>query len=40
VALSAIFATNTLLAFTVFRSLWRKPLWMVLPGAAVFLTVE
>ena len=40
VALSAIFATNTLLAFTVFRALWRKPLWMVLPGAAVFLTVE
>jgi KUP system potassium uptake protein len=40
VALSAIFATNTLLAFTVFRSLWHKPLWMVVPGAAAFLTVE
>ena len=40
VALSAIFATNTLLAFTVFRALWHKPLWLVLPGAAVFLTVE
>ncbi len=40
VALSAIFATNTLLAFTVFRALWRKPLWLVLPGAALFLTVE
>ena len=40
VALSAIFATNTLLAFTVFRVLWRKPLWMVLPGAALFLTIE
>jgi KUP system potassium uptake protein len=40
VALSAIFATNTLLAFTVFRVLWRKPLWLVIPGAAVFLTVE
>jgi KUP system potassium uptake protein len=40
VALSAIFATNTLLAFTVFRVLWRKPLWLVVPGAAVFLTVE
>jgi KUP system potassium uptake protein len=40
VALSAIFATNTLLAFTVFRARWRKPLWLVLPGAAMFLTVE
>ena len=40
VALSAIFATNTLLAFTVFRVLWRKPLWMVLPGAALFLAIE
>ena len=40
VALSAIFATNTLLAFTVFRVLWRKPLWLVLPGAAMFLTIE
>ena len=40
VALSAIFATNTLLAFTVFRARWRKPLWLVLPGATVFLTVE
>jgi KUP system potassium uptake protein len=40
VALSAIFATNTLLAFTVFRVLWRKSLWLVIPGAAVFLTVE
>ncbi len=40
VALTAIFATNTLLAFTVFRALWRKPLWLVIPGAALFLTVE
>jgi KUP system potassium uptake protein len=40
VALSAIFATNTVLAFTVFRSIWRKPLWLILPGAAMFLTVE
>ncbi len=40
VALSAIFATNTLLAFTVFRVLWRKPLWQVIPGAALFLTIE
>jgi KUP system potassium uptake protein len=40
VALSAIFATNTLLAFTVFRVIWRKPLWLVIPGAALFLTIE
>jgi KUP system potassium uptake protein len=40
VALSAIFATNTLLAFTVFRVLWRKPLRLIIPGAAFFLTVE
>ena len=40
VALSAIFATNTLLEFTVFRARWRKPLRLVLPGAVVFLTVE
>jgi KUP system potassium uptake protein len=40
IALSAIFATNTLLAFVVFRVLWRKPLKLVLPGAAFFLLVE
>jgi KUP system potassium uptake protein len=40
IALSAIFATNTFLAFVVFRSAWRKPLWMVIPGAVFFLTVE
>ncbi|HET7429792.1 MAG TPA: potassium transporter Kup [Gaiellales bacterium] len=40
VALSAIFATNTLLAFSVFRVLWRKPLKVVIPGAAFFLTIE
>jgi KUP system potassium uptake protein len=40
IALSAIFATNTLLAFVVFRALWRKPLKLLLPGAAFFLLVE
>jgi KUP system potassium uptake protein len=40
IALSAIFATNTLLAFVVFRVLWRKPLKLVIPGAALFLTAE
>jgi KUP system potassium uptake protein len=40
IALSAIFATNTLLAFVVFRALWRKPLKLLLPAAAFFLFVE
>ena len=40
IALSAIFATNTLLAFVVFRILWRKPLRMVVPGAAFFIMIE
>ena len=31
IALSAIFATNTLLAFVVFRTLWRKPLKLLIP---------
>jgi KUP system potassium uptake protein len=40
IALSAIFATNTFLAFVVFRVLWRKPLRLVIPGAVAFMTVE
>jgi KUP system potassium uptake protein len=40
IALSAIFATNTLLAFVVFRVLWRKPLKLVIPAAAAFISVE
>ena len=40
IALSAIFATNTLLAFVVFRVLWRKPLRIVIPGAAFFILIE
>ena len=40
IALSAIFATNTFLAFVVFRVLWRKPLRLLVPGAAFFLLVE
>ena len=35
IALSAIFATNTLLAFVVFRTLWRKPLKDRHPGRGV-----
>ena len=40
IALSAIFASNTFLAFVVFRTLWRKPLKVVIPGAAFFISVE
>ena len=40
IALSAIFATNTFLAFVVFRVLWRKPLKLVIPAAAFFISVE
>ena len=40
IALSAIFATNTLLAFVVFRRLWRKPLKLLIPAGAFFLFVE
>ena len=40
IALSAIFATNTFLAFVVFRTLWHKPLKLVIPGAALFILVE
>ncbi|HKV68992.1 MAG TPA: KUP/HAK/KT family potassium transporter [Gaiellales bacterium] len=40
IALSAIFATNTFLAFVVFRTLWRKPLRLVIPAAAFFMTIE
>ena len=40
IALSAIFATNTFLAFVVFRTLWHKPLKLVIPAAAFFICVE
>ena len=40
IALSAIFATNTLLAFVVFRALWGKPLKLVVPAAAFFISIE
>ncbi len=40
IALSAIFASNTFLAFVVFRKIWHKPLWLVIPGATFFITVE
>ena len=40
IALSAIFATNTLLAFVVFRKMWHKPLKLLIPAGAFFLSVE
>jgi KUP system potassium uptake protein len=40
IALSAIFATNTLLAFVVFRVLWHRPLKVVIPAAAFFISIE
>ena len=40
IALSAIFATNTFLAFVVFRTLWHKPLKLVIPAASLFICVE
>ena len=40
IAVTGTFATTTILAFVVFRKLWHKPLWIVIPGAAFFLTIE
>ena len=40
IAVTGTFATNTMLAFLLFRVVWRKPLWKVVAGAAVFLTIE
>ncbi len=40
IAVTATLAIDTLLAFVVFRTLWRKPLWMVVAGAAAFLIVD
>ncbi len=40
IALSAIFATNTFLAFVVFRTLWHKPFKIVIPGASLFILIE
>ncbi len=40
IAVTATLAIDTLLAFVVIRTLWRKPLWMVVAGAAAFLAVD
>jgi KUP system potassium uptake protein len=40
VAVTGTMAMTTVLFLVVVRELWGKPLWLVLAGAAVFLTVE
>jgi KUP system potassium uptake protein len=40
IAVTGTLAVDTLLAFIVVRLLWRKPLWIVITGAAAFLTVD
>jgi len=40
IAVTGTFATTTVLFFVVVRMRWKKPLWIVLPGAAAFLTVD
>jgi KUP system potassium uptake protein len=40
IAVTGTLAIDTLLFFFVVRVLWRKPLWVVLTGGALFLTVD
>jgi KUP system potassium uptake protein len=40
IAVTGTLAIDTILFFVVVRMLWRKPLWLVLSGAAAFLTVD
>jgi KUP system potassium uptake protein len=40
IAVTGTFVTTTLLFFAIVRMRWHKPLWIVLPGAAVFLVVD
>jgi KUP system potassium uptake protein len=40
IAVTGTLAIDTILFFVVVRTLWRKPLWMVLTGAALFLLVD
>src|SRR5580658_3278423 len=40
IAVTGTFATTTVLYFVVVRMLWKKSLWIVLPGAAAFITVD
>jgi KUP system potassium uptake protein len=40
IAVTGTLAIDTILFFVVVRTLWRKPLWVVIAGAAAFLTVD
>jgi KUP system potassium uptake protein len=40
IAVTGTLAIDTILFFVVVRMLWRKPLWLVLSGAALFLAVD
>jgi KUP system potassium uptake protein len=40
IAVTGTLAIDTVLFFVVVRTLWKKPLWMVLSGAAAFLVVD
>jgi KUP system potassium uptake protein len=40
IAVTGTLAIDTLLFFVVVRLLWHKPLWLVLAGGALFLTVD
>ena len=40
IAVTGTFVTTTLLFFATVRMRWHKPLWIVLPGAVVFLVVD
>jgi KUP system potassium uptake protein len=40
IAVTGTLAIDTVLFFVVVRALWHKPLWVVLLGAAAFLTVD
>ena len=40
IAVTGTLAIDTLLFFFVVRVIWRKPLWLVLSGGALFLTVD
>jgi KUP system potassium uptake protein len=40
IAVTGTLAIDTILFFVVVRWLWHKPLWLVLTGAALFLTVD
>ena len=40
IAVTGTLAIDSVLFFVVVRKLWHKPLWLVILGAAAFLTVD